>query len=513
MVMRSVLGVFVLFLAGCSLLVAKEQCRVTSDCRARGQAFEGHVCSPEGYCVPLLAPPACPTVLSSHKDGAITDDTILLGHIAARGGTLEALGKGSERAAELALHEWGLHQGGAPVERGAPARPLAVVLCDEANAEVAARHLVQTLHAPALFGGPISSERTRDIAERVTIPGGTLLLASFSAAPEISRLGELVWRTAQSTDAESTAMALFIGRLARALRQKDAGLNKVRIFSFYQDDLYGNGLQGALVNRLPDAEYERSPYLLPADKNDEKDAAKLKEALMSAANQPPHIVTLLGTGGLIGRILVPLETLWPAGKPRPIYLVPEGMKDPALPRLAQRPDLGELYKRLYVFSPRVDPALADKYRDRFMARFPGQPIGSPATYDAMYLIGYSLVALGGKPVTGANLAAGMRRMIPGPGGAKKIIAGPTRFNEELGGLLEGVTELQAGKNINYQGVSGELDFDLATGDPEGDYSIECTTSTDFKGTGLAYTALLNRSNLLGTYQEASCPCVTCPTTP
>lgn len=511
--MRSVLGVLILFLTGCSLVVAKEQCRATSECRSRGQSFEGHVCSPEGYCVPLLAPPACPAVLSSPPGGTITDDTILLGHIVARSGTLEGLGKASERAVELALHEWGQHLGGAPAESGAPARPLSVVLCDEANAEVAARHLVQTLHVPALLGGPISSERTRDIAERVTIPGGSLLLASFSAAPEISRLGELVWRTAQSTDAEATAMALFIGRLARALRQRDAGLNKVRMFSFYQDDLYGNGLQSALGNRLPDAEYERTPYLVPATEKADQDMARLKEALASAANQPPHIVTILGTGGLIGRILVPLESAWPAGKPRPIYIVPEGMKDPALSRLAQRPDLSELYKRLYVFSPRVDPVLASKYRDRWLGRFPGQPIGGPATYDAMYLIGYSLVALGGKQVSGANLAAGMRRLVPNSTGTLKIAAGPTGFDKDLGGLLEGVGELQAGKNINYQGVSGELDFDLSTGDPEGDYSIECAKNSDFQSTGLSYTALTKRGDLLGTYKETDCPCVTCPTTP
>jgi hypothetical protein len=90
-----------------------------------------------------------------------------------------------------------------------------------------------------------------------------------------------------------------------------------------------------------------------------------------------------------------------------------------------------------------------------------------AAYDAMYLFGYAVAALGDAPPTGANLARALRRLLP-PGDAVDV--GPSA-------ILAALKALRAGKNIDLAGAGTTLDYDLDTGDAPAEQSMRCVGSS------------------------------------
>ncbi|HEU4532664.1 MAG TPA: hypothetical protein VFS00_01055, partial [Polyangiaceae bacterium] len=107
--------------------------------------------------------------------------------------------------------------------------------------------------------------------------------------------------------------------------------------------------------------------------------------------------------------------------------------------------------------------------------------GAANAYDAVYLLAYSVVALGEAPVTGASLAQAMKRLVPPA--QVTVDAGPLNINTAY-------TELSGSRNINFNGASGPLDFDLETGDPNSDMQIWCLDANNTgKNSGTFYDAM------------------------
>jgi hypothetical protein len=90
------------------------------------------------------------------------------------------------------------------------------------------------------------------------------------------------------------------------------------------------------------------------------------------------------------------------------------------------------------------------------------------TYDAFYLLAYATYALGEQPVTGTNIARMIRRLTP-PG--KPIDVGPA-------GIFEAYTTLRHGENIDLNGATGSMDFDLETGEAPFEYALLCVGTGD-----------------------------------
>lgn len=76
----------------------------------------------------------------------------------------------------------------------------------------------------------------------------------------------------------------------------------------------------------------------------------------------------------------------------------------------------------------------------------------------------------------------------------KIQAGPSD-------VARAIAELVENRNIDYSGVTGELDFNVATGESPGDYNLYCVKGSDFAANGQYYLA--GEGRLVGTYQP--CP--------
>jgi hypothetical protein len=89
-------------------------------------------------------------------------------------------------------------------------------------------------------------------------------------------------------------------------------------------------------------------------------------------------------------------------------------------------------------------------------------------YDSLYVLAYATFALGDDPVTGPNLARAIGRLIP-PGPA--IDVGPTK-------ILEALSILRGGKNIDLNGAATNLDFDLKTGEVMPRFAVYCVKADE-----------------------------------
>jgi branched-chain amino acid transport system substrate-binding protein len=103
------------------------------------------------------------------------------------------------------------------------------------------------------------------------------------------------------------------------------------------------------------------------------------------------------------------------------------------------------------------------YKTKFTDGTSPAVFGAAGAYDATYLLGYATVANGSLPVTGANLAKALRREVP-PGTAMGVGA------DSINPIFK---ILESGKNIDFDGASGPLDFDLSTGDAPSDIQLWC----------------------------------------
>src|SRR5207244_4092186 len=100
------------------------------------------------------------------------------------------------------------------------------------------------------------------------------------------------------------------------------------------------------------------------------------------------------------------------------------------------------------------------------------------------------------PINGPNLVEGLKKLVP-PG--PLINVGPDAVNEAFNHLLNG-------ENIDFNGASGPLDFDVTVGEAESDIQIWCIdadgsgVATGFKNSGQFYSA--STKKLAGTI---NCP--------
>ena len=78
-------------------------------------------------------------------------------------------------------------------------------------------------------------------------------------------------------------------------------------------------------------------------------------------------------------------------------------------------------------------------------------------------------AAGNEPLSGTTVARGLLRTVP-PG--QEIRVGPTQLNTAFGIMTN-----PSGGNMDFQGASGPLDFDVVTGQAESDVLIWCMSET------------------------------------
>ncbi len=501
----------------CTALLQGEpdQCRTADDCAARGPGFAGMVCDPGGLCV---APGGCATnrecvdgnggapYVCRHADRACVsllseDCTKLLGDVAdvandnvvvyglllaqsgpAQSQSLIFLSKATEYAVEMARRDFKDANSGTvlpPASPGGPPRPAVFVSCnDQVDPVRAANHLVVDVGVPA-FIGPITSPAVQSVVSQVAIPHETLEIAPVASTVLLQRIQgkQFLFRTSATDEIQDDFTQAVIGRYVEPWARSKYALPApapLKLAIVKRGDALGNGLASLLYptlafNGKPLAD-NGADYLEINYGADPTDAAAIANAVAQAVEFGPHIVVIVGTPEGAS-VMAQIEAAWAEPGYRPHFIMP-------LPAIGA--DYNAIVGANEDFRKRVllmnnFPSLADPLYTRFVTRYNAiaeyggdrtttvvnNPIAVNA-YDDAYLLLFATIALGEQPITGANLSQAMFRLNNG-----------APFDIQNVNLIpDAIAALKAGQSINYQGVSGPVDF-AANGDAPQQLQLVC----------------------------------------
>lgn len=477
---------------GCSAILPFEQCASNEDCTRFGEGLvcgddnvclteeqavdecsntrcaetdPNSICGASGQCVSVLSPECTAIHLPSNRE-----NMIVIGSIQPTSGDASSAGIPQEEAVVLALGDF--NDSGLLGETR-----FGLIGCDSAGdlerGVAAATHLSEVVGVPAIVG-PAFSGIFIEAATTVTIPAGVMTISGSATSETISSIPDegLAWRTISSDSFQSVAIADRV----RDLRAELGG--DIKIAAFGKDDAYGKGLLFAVGAALESDLGEDNYFGLvhPDPSNDANADIPTTVASALASNfYDADVVLLLGTAEIVD-VLASYETILDdeGTGATPRYILSDGGKiDETLELVAAD---NTLATRVEGTIPSLENgAIYTGFKQRYAAEFGGDP-GSFASnaYDAAYLLGYAGFTLQAAqtPLTGANFAAFMGRFVSG----QTVTAGPA----DIGGAL---TALQAGADIDFEGASGLLAFDLATGEAPSNvdrYVIEIRAADDLR---------------------------------
>jgi branched-chain amino acid transport system substrate-binding protein len=496
----------------CSLVVDSDgdQCESTTDCTARGAAFAGtscvegvcvggdvegcatnqecidalgafHVCRKDTRACVSLVSTQCTTVEGDYAN----DEAFLFGSVLPTAGTDAATGKPIENAIKLAIGDFMSTANGLPPRQGSTVRrPLVLIGCndnsDADTAVVAAQHLAGDVGVPAIIGAAFSGI-TIKMATEAAIPSGTLVISPSATSVAITDLddGGLVWRTSPSDIFQADALAQYLPEVEAKVRA-DLALaptDSIRVAILHKGDAYGSGLGKAFEKKLV---FNGKEALDPANANhylridygnpDDPDAnpPTYGSAVVQAQELQPNIVLIFGTNEGISDIFEPLEQwaddTFPDEVNKPRYLLSDGGLINGLWEAVGSDD--DLRRRIRGSVPGPANDLFKTFRSDYGSRFTDGTspdiFGAAGGYDATYLLAYSLVSIGSGQVSGAALAGGLKKMVSGAG-----------VDVGTGQISSTFPILASGNGIDFNGASGPLDFDVATGEAPSDIQIWC----------------------------------------
>jgi len=468
----------------CSLILDFPECRSHADCEGAGQPL---ACSAEQTCVTADEFPACDshqvcadafgddflcstssTCISAlteectgvvWPEGVSRDKVVFIGSLIPISPPYDAITVPLQNAVDLAIDDFNdttLLPGG---------RKVAWIACDaqgQAGLAVrAAEHLVEEVGAPAIIG-PIFSEEVLRVAEEVTIPGGTLLISPTASNKMITDLNDrgLVWRTIPSDVYQASAIR------DRILVDLDPKPEKIVVLN--KDDAYGNGLADEVVPRLIEGASEVANYRYadPTSFASQEDLlSAYGSAIASAFQEKPDVLLLIGTSEiaqLIGAYVKTWSELTP-GDSLPRFILSHGAV-PVMEDAVNQIDSGPVRELMIPLVEGTAPVIQDSenfdfYNVRYKIRFNEQDAvtSSSLSYDATMIVMFAMATIGEGEISGADISAGISRLVDKGGTA-------VSFGSDLGFIKTTVDTLAIGGNVDLRGVSGELDFDLSTGE-------------------------------------------------
>ncbi len=454
------------------------ECTTHQDCvRQQG---DYHICrQPDRKCVALRSP-ECATVSGDYTD----EGAIFIGSLLTTTGQNQSFGKPAENSIRLALSEFtSLANGLPPAPGSTQRRQLVLIGCNDADDPIAAAtHLTADLHVPAIIGASFSGV-TIKVATDVTIPAGTLLISPSATSVAITHLQDdnLVWRTAPSDTLQANAISQLVDQVEGDVRT-ELGLSAqqdIKLAVVHKGDAYGKGLADTLEPQLTfngkhaldnGSKYMRRDYGDPSVAGSTHYDTVIADVLAFK----PHILLLFGTSEAVTDVFGPIEQQWPASTmvagSRPRYIFSDGGLLQQLSDLVAAND--DLRKRILGTVPGTANDLFKAFQKAYSGAFTDSTspdvFGTAGAYDSAYLLAYSIVASGAQPITGATIASGFSKLVP-PGTPTNV--GGLQINGAFGLLT-------AGQPIDFNGASGPLDFDLATGEAPSDIQVWCLPRGD-----------------------------------
>jgi branched-chain amino acid transport system substrate-binding protein len=429
---------------------------------------------PEQRCAKLLSED-CQVVTGDYAN----DNAIILGSLFSTMGAQAATNIPRQQAAALAIEQINA-VGGVPASSGA-ARPLVLVSCDEStNLVRAAEHLVKDLKVPAIIG-PNTSQDTIDVSNKVTVPGGTVVITPTAVASSITALDDegLTWLMVPSDKQRAPLMMSQLGELETQLKD-ERGLSLVNLGIVFRNDALGVGTRTSLNELVLNGKGLTDPLNLGNHVEIDGYSATdvdLQVLVTKYVAFAPDIVVLAGTAEAITKVMVPLEAQW-IGDVRPYYVLIDSTKVPELiTAVTNNEDLRKRVRGTGITpgpSGKDTPAEAyNGFKIDYDVRYAGATStisGMGPAHDAAYAIGLALAATKDQPVSGASVAAGLR----------KLAGGSTKLTTLGTNLLTAFQKLNTSGGITAVGSFGVLDWDSNGAVKGGTLEMWCIGGTPTK---------------------------------
>jgi ABC-type branched-subunit amino acid transport system substrate-binding protein len=295
-------------------------------------------------------------------------------------------------------------------------------------------------------------------AAELTIQKGVLLMASSASSPHITNLTDknLVWRTVPSD--------VFQGKLAARLIDS---LKYRTVSVIYLNNAYGNELYRAFRKEFE----KRGGKVLSGVKYSDTTTYKsydFKNKLEMLYRDNPDVIYMISYIEDGREILLQSEKYGfvqgQRGVYQPLFLGCDGNYNPALLK-GVRADIVEGMIGLAYTHPKSSPNY-QRFVEAFQAyssssSLPEELASSQesvseatntfaaASYDAVYALAYAMAKAGSTQAS--DIAAALRQI---SGGTKNA---PVVNVQEF---TKGLEFIAQGKNINYEGASGSIDFDM-----------------------------------------------------
>lgn len=452
--------------SGCSLLVDFEECANDADCPV-GTCSDGVCATDSGQSCSTHVDCQADAALCIHEECRVVDTDLCtpnpdLGSdretLVHAGMLMPLTGRNGEKGAatvtgaEIAIGQINDAQG------GIGSASLSLITCDTQSnpgrAVDAANHLVNDLGIRVVIGA-LLSDATIDVAQNVTVDAGALLISPASTSPIISNLDDngLVWRTIANDEQQGKALAnLMVDR------------DYERVAVLFSSNAYGNGLLevfNATSNDLGQTERLGDRDRFRTLQYDVESGSLVTESLVSRATTlfvedgfMPDAIFVMGSIES-QQIIFSLDPFFDELEPadQPVWILTDGGRDPGL--FDSRFD--GVKDRIQGTSPReLATTVTTQFRVRFEASSDLQLSNAPFAdnaYDAMWL-GALALAVQDNPSSPdpALLADVMTRLSDGD----RFAPGDT--------FSDAVDTLREGDSIDFEGASGDVDFDPETGD-------------------------------------------------
>jgi len=352
------------------------------------------------------------------------DDKVKIGSLMAMSGALASYGPPINRGVLLAAKH--VNEAG-----GVLGKEVKIITrdskTDPTSGVDAAKKLVN-VDGVSAFVGALSSGVSMPVAESVSIPNQVVQISPSSTTPQLSGLedDDYVFRTVPGDKLQG----VIIGQLALDLDYKSASF-------LYVNNDYGKGLSDAAGAWFEDQGGEvlaKVPY--------EKGKASYRGELQEATAKDPDVLILIGypeNGANILRQSI-------SGGYITEFIFPDGMKAPEL-----IDNVGAQYlEGTYGTSPgSKDTPSASTFKETYTEEYgntPPKPFMTNA-YDAAAVISLAMQKAGS---TDSKAIRDNLRFVANPPG-EKVYAGVEGFKKAFQLLKEG-------KDINYQGAGGSVDF-------------------------------------------------------
>jgi ABC-type branched-subunit amino acid transport system substrate-binding protein len=262
----------------------------------------------------------------------------------------------------------------------------------------------------------------------------------------------------------------------------------IRLGIVYRNDPLGQGTSSALSELMLNGKSlaanvdANAVKINPYDPTDTEQTDQ-KATIAAYLTFKPDIIVLAGTAEAITTVLRPLEAAWPAGEPRPQYVLIDSVKVPDLLTDAKVDDLRQRVRGTGITPNPTSQKVYDAFKLAYTGTFPdGNPAisGMGPAYDATLAVAFSIARAREREITGSVLAEGLRSLAGGP---TEILMGSQQ-------ILPAFKKLTAGENITSIGTFAPLEWDSDGAVLGGTIEMWCigagAGTPAYKSSGLTY---------------------------